>query len=223
MIEPEDTRWLRTALQEEARRHIPDREAMLRRIEARRARRPGARIALQLAVAAAAVTAVVVPVTVLVASSADRPAATVSAPGPGGGETAPGTTTTAPLLLIASGRVNPHSNPWWSQNDLTLNFNRPVTRLEVTVRIKRTKGVRYAGGWRTLPETHFDHTHRVEDGALVYRWILRPGRVAWAGRHVFGIQYHHAEGRRSGEHDRYTITAVTEDGVSATVSGHFGG
>ncbi|MET9803188.1 hypothetical protein [Streptomyces sp. NPDC006368] len=130
-------------------------------------------------------------------------------------------TPSAAERLRADGVVDPHSNRFWAQNNLTLRNNRPLTSLTVALRIVRTAGVASTGHWRTLPEADFTVSVRQENGRLVYTWTLRPGRTVPPGRHVFAAQYNHAEGGRDAHGDRYTVTATTRDGREATVRGDF--
>ena len=58
------------------------------------------------------------------------------------------------------------------------------------------------------------------DGALVYRWDLKPGRTAPAGRHAFAAQYNHPDGTREAHTDTYRAQATAPDG-SHEVRGGF--
>ncbi|MFV0128702.1 hypothetical protein ACLGI4_13450 [Streptomyces sp. HMX112] len=122
--------------------------------------------------------------------------------------------------LSSDGSVDPHSNAYWAQNNLTLRTSAPLTSLTVEVRVAQTGGVAPTGSWRTLPETDFTVTVRESGGALVHRWTLKPGRGVPPGRHVFAVQYNHAAGARDAKGDTYAVTA-TAAGERYTVTGTF--
>ncbi|MFP8906049.1 hypothetical protein [Streptomyces atacamensis] len=122
--------------------------------------------------------------------------------------------------LRSEGAVDPHSNAYWAQSNVTLTTREPLTSLVLEVRIAQTGGVRHTGSWRTLPEADFTLTARETGGALVYRWTLKEGRTVPAGRHVFAAQYDHAAGAREAAGDGYTATAAAADG-EYTVRGSF--
>ncbi|MFJ2559450.1 MULTISPECIES: hypothetical protein [unclassified Streptomyces] len=123
-------------------------------------------------------------------------------------------------FLRSDGVVDPHSNAYWAQSNITLRTERPLTSLTVELRIAATGGIGDAGSWRSLPEEDFTVSVRPRDGALVYRWTLRGGATVPAGEHVFAGQYNHDEGGRNAEDDRYTVRA-TSSGDTAEVTGDF--
>ncbi|GAA0497561.1 hypothetical protein [Streptomyces olivaceiscleroticus] len=136
---------------------------------------------------------------------------------PGG---APHGTRTEDGPLWSDGSVDPHSNDYWAQSNVTLQTAEPLTALTVELRIARTAGVRPTGAWRTLPETDFTLTARAEGDFLVYRWTLKDGRTVPAGRHVFAGQYDHARGGRDAGADDYAVTVRYGD-ERAAVRGDF--
>lgn len=180
----------------------------------------------------------------------DSPAATSRAPvrpdrpSPGVGgkqEEKPGSTpskspspkgTTVPKLptskneedgpLWSDGSVDPHSNDFWAQSNLTLKTSEQLTELTVQLTIAQTGGVSSAGAWRSLPEQDFDLTVASDDGFLVYTWVLKDGRTVPKGEFVFAGQYNHERGGRDAGDDRYTMTARA-GGEDLTVGGDFEG
>lgn len=122
--------------------------------------------------------------------------------------------------LWAGGSVDPHSNSYWAQSNVTLKNRRTLTSLTVELRIAGTGGVASTGNWRTRPAADFDFSVREEGGALVHRWVLREGRTVPPGQHVFAGQYNHAEGGRDTGGDSYTIRTDVA-GEQRTVSGDF--
>ncbi|MGW2816016.1 hypothetical protein [Streptomyces sp. NPDC001415] len=122
--------------------------------------------------------------------------------------------------LWSAGSVDPHSTVYWAQSDVTLRTAQPLTALTVEVRIAQTGGVRNTGTWRTLPSDDFTVTVQEAGGALVYRWVLKPGRTVPTGQHEFAAQYNHATGPRSAADDNYRIDAQSS-GSAAGVWGGF--
>lgn len=122
--------------------------------------------------------------------------------------------------LSATGSIDPHSNPFWSQSDLILQTARPLTALTVELRVAQTGGVKSTGTWRTLPASDFTVEVRQDSGGLHYRWTLKPGRTVPAGRHEFAAQYDHATGTRAAQGDTYRVDATGPRGA-ATIRGGF--
>ncbi|KAB1987306.1 hypothetical protein [Streptomyces triticiradicis] len=151
-------------------------------------------------------------------SPSDTPSATVTAPTPTPRAPA-GDTEDGPLR--SDGSVDPHSNDFWAQSDVTLRATERLTSLTVTLKVRQTGGVSGTGAWRSLPEDDFTTTVAERDGFLVYTWTLRPGRTVWPGEWVFAGQYDHARGGRDAKDDGYTVTAATEDGERSSVAGDF--
>ncbi|MFD0147787.1 hypothetical protein ACWGQ4_37920 [Streptomyces sp. NPDC055721] len=217
-----DEGQLRRELREAGLAHQPDHARMLARVEhglaaplkaPRRARAglPWTGSRWTAAVAVAAAVAGVVGVGGLAVTTLDQgpaaPATSLPAPGP---------------AAEASGALDPGSNRWWAQGDVTVTTRTPVSGLVVDVRVARTAGVVSTGHWRTRPAEDFTVTVTEEPGALLYRWTLKPGRSVPPGRHVFAVQYNHAEGVRDASADTYTIVLTGGDGGRSTLRGGFG-
>ncbi|CAM5648534.1 Anti-sigma factor OS=Streptomyces tendae OX=1932 GN=GUR47_13185 PE=4 SV=1 [Streptomyces tendae] len=210
---------LRARLREAGGAHRPDRSRILARVErgmAARVRGP-ARPRLpgwvRVAGATAAVAGVLVAGGYTVASTAPEapPAQRPAAASPGSREPGP---------LWSSGAVDPHSNEFWAQSNITLGTTTPLTALTVELRVAQTGSVTSTGAWRSLPEGDFTFTLDERDGFLVYRWALRPGRTVPAGEWVFAGQYNHERGGRDAGGDRYSATATAASGTR-TVRGGF--
>ncbi|WP_407547897.1 hypothetical protein QOM21_02795 [Streptomyces sp. Pv4-95] len=221
---------LRRQLRQSAAAHRPDRERMLARVERgmsaqgkpapRRSVRPSLRIAGAAAAAAGVLVAGGYGMSVLLhehsrgaPTQAVAPARTVppSRSSPPAPSTSPRGVRTEDGPLWSDGSVDPHSNDFWAQSNVTLKTTQPLTSLAVELRVARTEGVRPAGAWRTLPARDFVLTTKAEDGFLVYRWTLKGGRTVPAGSHVFAGQYHHARGGRDATADGYAATARSGD------------
>ncbi|WP_330328912.1 hypothetical protein OHS33_03575 [Streptomyces sp. NBC_00536] len=109
--------------------------------------------------------------------------------------------------LSSAGALGANSNGFWAQSNVTLTSTEPLSALTVELRIAQTGAVQSTGNWRTLPAEDFTVTVQNEGGAVVYRWILKPGRTVPAGQHVFAGQYNHATGAREAGHDGYRVDA----------------
>lgn len=137
-------------------------------------------------------------------SSPTGPSPSASSPA---GSTPPGSAHVQDGPLSSSGALGANSNSFWAQSNITLKSTQPLTALTVELRITQTGAVQSTGNWRTLPAEDFTVAVQNEGGAVVYRWILKPGRTVPAGQHVFAGQYNHATGAREAEHDGYRVDA----------------
>ncbi|WP_214106750.1 hypothetical protein [Acrocarpospora catenulata] len=220
--------WLRVALKAEAESHLPSRERMHARIVAnRRPRwdwrdwRPERLRLTMVAAVAASVTAVVtlgIPYVakLLATPSPTAPAIAVpmtASPSRGSSETA--TATPGPVLVSAEARLDPHSNPYWAQNNLVVTLVQSVTELRVEIRVARGEGVEVTGAWVGLPAEDFAETRTTLPDAFLFVWELKPGRKVWAGKWTFAAQYNRTQAH-TGTEDTYTVTTP-----GATVRGHF--
>ncbi|MFE7272737.1 anti-sigma factor [Streptomyces sp. NPDC057623] len=122
--------------------------------------------------------------------------------------------------LWSDGSVDPHSNDFWAQSNLTLKTGEPLTALTVRLKIAQTGGVTSTGAWRSLPEDDFTLTVEEKDGFLVYTWVLKDGRTVREGEWVFAGQYDHERGGRDAQGDSYAMTG-TAGGEQLSVAGDF--
>jgi hypothetical protein len=122
--------------------------------------------------------------------------------------------------LWSDGSVDPHSNDFWAQSNVTLKPQEQLTALTVRLKVAQTGGVSSTGAWRSLPEQDFTLTVGEQDGFLVYTWVLKEGRTVPKGEWVFAGQYNHRRGGRDARGDSYTVTA-TADGDRRAVGGGF--
>ncbi|MFJ2258146.1 hypothetical protein ACIOKD_07315 [Streptomyces sp. NPDC087844] len=122
--------------------------------------------------------------------------------------------------LWSDGSVDPHSNEFWAQSDVTVKTDKQLTALTVVLKVEQTGGVTSAGSWRSAPEDDFAVSVAERDGFLTYTWTLRPGRTVWPGEWVFAGQYDHDRGGRDAGGDTYTADARA-DGHTLTVVGDF--
>ncbi|MEV0739237.1 hypothetical protein AB0I51_25615 [Streptomyces sp. NPDC050549] len=122
--------------------------------------------------------------------------------------------------LWSDGSIDPGSNDFWAQSDVTLKTTRKLTSLTVQLKVKQTGGVTSTGAWRSLPADDFTLTVAEQDGFLVYTWVLKQGRTVAVGEWVFAGQYNHERGGRDAKDDSYSA-AGTAGGRQLSVKGDF--
>ncbi|MEW1688138.1 hypothetical protein ACIQOF_06325 [Streptomyces sp. NPDC091265] len=225
-----------------AQAHRPDRERMLARVERGMTRdRPSSRVSrppraatpwLRVAGATAAVCGVLAVGALAVTSAGDGGSQGQRVVAPPASPTATGGAATQPVPggalrsedgpLWTDGAVDPHSNAYWAQSNVTLKTAERLSSLTVELRIALTGGVSTTGSWRSLPEEDFSVSATEDGGFLVYRWALKPGRTVPAGTHMFAGQYNHAEGERDATGDYLTAHAVRTSGQRVSVGDRFG-
>ncbi|WP_031482905.1 hypothetical protein [Streptomyces bicolor] len=158
-----------------------------------------------------------------------RPTPVAPPPGttPGSSRPTPSATSPSPTAdesqygpLWSAGSLDPKSTVYWTQSNLVLKATQPLTSLTVEIRIVQTGGAKSTGTWQTLPGGDFTVTVQEAGGALVYRWVLKPGLTVPAGNHEFAAQFNNGAGERSAAGDGYRVDAQGSGG-SASVRGGF--
>ncbi|MEU8653105.1 hypothetical protein [Streptomyces sp. NPDC048737] len=122
--------------------------------------------------------------------------------------------------LWSDGSVDPHSNDFWAQSNVTFKTSEQLTELTVQLKVAQTGGVSAAGSWRSLPEGDFTFTAEERDGFLVYTWVLKEGRTVPEGEWVFAGQYDHDRGGRDAKDDSYVVAGAS-GGQESSVGGDF--
>lgn len=108
---------------------------------------------------------------------------------------------------------------YWSQADLVLTVDEPVTELTVVLRVAMRDDVYATGSWVTA-EHYFDEAEVVEDeDYLVFAWTLIEGETLEPGQYTLAGQYNHGDGPRSEEWDYFTLDAEAESGSGRIVGG----
>ncbi|SED36623.1 hypothetical protein SAMN05216489_03259 [Streptomyces sp. 3213] len=146
-------------------------------------------------------------------SARPTPSATSPSPSPTGDESRNGP-------LWSAGSLDAKSTVYWTQSNLFLTTTQPLTSLTVEIRIVQTGGAKNTGTWQTRPGGDFTVTVQEAGGALVYRWVLKPGRTVPAGSHEFAAQFNNGTGVRTATGDGYRVDARGSGG-SASVRGGF--
>ncbi|GAA2289394.1 hypothetical protein OKJ48_44210 [Streptomyces kunmingensis] len=150
-----------------------------------------------------------------------HPASEPARPPAGTKATTPAATATTDGPLWSDGSIDPGSNDYWAQSDITFKTKDRLTALTVELRVAQTGEVSDTGNWRSLSAEDFTVSVAEGDGFLVYRWVLKAGRTVPAGEYVFAGQYDHAQGGRDAGGDTYSVSARTEEGDRAAVGGDF--
>ncbi|KOV95985.1 hypothetical protein [Streptomyces sp. NRRL B-3648] len=122
--------------------------------------------------------------------------------------------------LWSDGSVDPHSNDFWAQSNVTLKTSEPLSSLTVELKVAQTGGVTSTGAWRSLPEGDFTQTVAEKDGFVIYTWTLKQGRTVPAGQWEFAGQYDHTRGGRDAKADGYVVSG-TAGGRTYAVTGDF--
>jgi len=160
------------------------------------------------------------------ATATPRPAsatATVASPATATPVPATATPTSAPSGgdVTVTGNATGNSGPWWGEEDVTLSNRAPLTALRITVTVRKTSGVGYAGQYTSFPGGALSMGHTDTGSAIVYTYTLNPGQTVAPGNNYVAGSQHNGNGTphpTSG--DTYTVTA-TAGGVTTTTSGHF--
>lgn len=140
-----------------------------------------------------------------------RPAGTATAtPSSGGGGT-----------VTARGSVTSNSGPYWGEEDVTIANTAPLTALKITVTVRKTSGVTYAGQYNTYWGGALSMSHTDTGGAIVYTYTLNAGQTVPPGNNwVAGSQYGGNGTTHPTSGDTYVVTA-TAGGSTTTINGHF--
>jgi hypothetical protein len=122
--------------------------------------------------------------------------------------------------LVTDGSIDPGSNDYWSQANVTLKNEEPLVALVVELRVAENESLVSTGSWTT--DNRFgDAVVTSEDGFLVYRWTLQDGSVLPAGEYTLAGQFGHEAGARSADDDGYSFEAETESGAQGRTEGDF--
>ncbi|MEV5493203.1 hypothetical protein AB0L47_35405 [Streptomyces bobili] len=146
-------------------------------------------------------------------SAEAKPSASAPAPLPAVDDTEDGP-------LWSDGSVDPHSNDFWAQSNVTIKTSERLTELTVQLKVAQSGGVVSTGAWRALPEGDFTLTVEERDGFLLYTWVLEEGRTVPEGEWVFAGQYNHDRGGRDARDDSYVVVGGA-GGDKSSVGGDF--
>ncbi|GAB3226166.1 hypothetical protein GCM10027447_16090 [Glycomyces halotolerans] len=121
--------------------------------------------------------------------------------------------------LDAVGSVYADGNDYWSQGQMVLTVDEPVTEMTVELRVSMRDDMWSTGSWNTA-EHYFGKAEITEAGGyLIYRWVLVDDTRLPPGQYTLAGQYNHDEGARKSEGDYFVIEAVSESGSGTIVDG----
>jgi hypothetical protein len=121
--------------------------------------------------------------------------------------------------LWSDGSVDPASTAAQARSVVTLKASAALTGLDLTIRIAVTPGLAPAGGVTAAAGVTATVT-RAPD-AVLYRFVLAPGRTLAAGTYTFTARYAHAAGGRDAGDDTYEAFTTDATRHSPHVYGNF--
>lgn len=153
------------------------------------------------------------------------PQLTASAPRPAGtnstysesSPTAPATPT-GPVTATAS--IDSHSNPYWTQEDLTVTTTRALRALHVVVNVSGGSSVQSTGWWSTILAPYLTATVTPTADGVTYDLTLKPGQILQPAVYAFGFQFNRPANHNFGL-DAYIVTATTDNSAPANAAGSF--
>ena len=180
-------------------------------------------------------------------SGADSPSTGAGAPGPGthsplsgqGAQTAtkpagppehqspPAASATppdsGPSPVSAVGAIAPSSNAQWTEEDVHITLQDPVTALQLIIRVTPNAGYSKEHFWSDHDITAFDVSVNPNAGGLIYTFNLKPGNSIQAGPFTIAAQYQHDSSPHDTSGDTYSLSVTTDPAHGSTSSGAQGG
>ena len=120
-------------------------------------------------------------------------------------------------LVSATGTVNSDSFDYWSEEDVSVTLDEPVTAFRLTVNVARTALVASTGYWTTYNPDIFDVTVTTQANVVTYVFTLKSGQTLQAGSATFAVQFNHGPSHNAAA-DTYAVN-VTGSGQHAAVKG----
>ncbi|MFI0942503.1 hypothetical protein [Streptomyces sp. NPDC021020] len=121
--------------------------------------------------------------------------------------------------LQSNGVLGSNSDAYWTESEVQLTSQKPITSLAVELRIARVNGETYSASWTDATQVSVKVT--TEADYIVYRWTLAAGQTLPADTYNFAGQFTHDPGQGGTDGDRYTATVGYASGGSVTVGGGF--
>ncbi|MFI0721296.1 hypothetical protein [Streptomyces sp. NPDC021224] len=121
--------------------------------------------------------------------------------------------------LQSNGVLGSNSDSYWTESDVTLTSQKPITSLTVELRIARVNGETYSASWTDATQVSVKVS--TEADVIVYRWTLAAGQTLPADTYTFAGQFTHDPGQGGTDGDRYTATVGYASGGPVTVGGGF--
>jgi hypothetical protein len=139
-------------------------------------------------------------------------------PTPSGSSATPTATSDA---IDVSGSVASTSSPFWRQENLRLRNASTLAALTITIAVRKTSGVGYAGQFTTFWANIMDQRHADTGSKIVYTFTLMPGLRIVPGTWQAAAQFGGDGTPHPAAGDTYSVNATTADGVTLTRVSHF--
>lgn len=121
--------------------------------------------------------------------------------------------------LTAAARINGHVNDYWSQSEVTIRTDEPITALTAELHVVLGADVEFTGSWTTADQYFAPAEVFEQDGYLVFRWTLNEGQTVAPGEYVLSGQYNHGDGPREPDGDYFTVETDAASGKSTVTGG----
>lgn len=145
--------------------------------------------------------------------SASPSTAAASAPPPDSGSS----------LVSAVGAIAPSSNAQWTEEDVHITLQAPVTALQLTIRITPNAGYSKENFWSDHAIGEFDVSVNPNAGGLIYTFTLKQGNSIQAGPVTIAAQFQHDSSPHDTSGDTYSLSVTTDPAHGAASWGAQGG
>ncbi|HEU5352887.1 MAG TPA: hypothetical protein VFU65_00410 [Actinocrinis sp.] len=145
--------------------------------------------------------------------SASPSTAATSAPPPDSGSS----------LVSAVGAIAPSSNAQWTEEDVHITLQDPVSALQLTIRITPNTGYSKENFWSDHAITAFDVSVNPNAGGLIYTFTLKPGNTIQAGLFTIAAQYQHDSSPHDTSGDTYALSVTTDQAHGSAPAATQGG
>lgn len=150
-------------------------------------------------------------------SRTGAPAGPAPSTTPGAGGTS--LTGQAPDSFTTTERVDAASNPNWAQLDVVVTAKRPLTGLEITVRVAGCPGLDVTGFFDTGAYGAFTSSRAPgAGGSIGFVFGLAAGHTLSPGTVEFAVQFNHSATGWRAEQDTYRISAQPAAAPAVTVT-----
>ena len=113
--------------------------------------------------------------------------------------------------------VDPGSNSAWAQLDVVVTIRKPLTALDVTIKVSECAGLASTGQWDSGAGGEFSVTAtKASDGSITYEFELTPGVTVSPGTLTFAAQFNHGTTGWSQAADTFYVSARTAASTSAS-------
>ena len=127
-------------------------------------------------------------------------------------------------VVTATGGVSPSSNPQWTEEDVYITLQDPVTALQLTIRATSNAGYSQENFYSDHDIKKFNVSVNADASGLTYTFTLKPGNTIQPGTVKFGAQYQHTNYPHDTSGDTFSVTVTTDQAhgsASAVAQGGF--